>query len=256
MASQIKARSQNMRLEGKVAVITGAGRGIGREIALSMAAEGAAIIVVDRDDGCELTAETIITKGGRAKPVHCDVSQAAAVRMLAQETNAWLGGVDILVNNAGITRDGYLVKMSEDQWDTVLTVNLKSVFLISREIIASEFDRKLSRIINISSVSGEMGNSGQVNYAASKAGLIGLTKTLAKELARSGVLVNAIAPGFIDTEMTRSLPDKAKEQLLSLIPLKRAGTPADIAAACVFLASSDASYITGQVLRVNGGMYV
>jgi len=175
---------------------------------------------------------------------------------MVEQAVHWNGGVDILVNNAGITRDGLITKLSEENWDVVLQVNLKSMFLCIKGFLNSSIESKMSTVINISSVAGEMGNVGQANYSAAKAGVLGLTKTLAKELARNGVRVNAIAPGFIDTEMTQAIPEKAKEYLIGQIPLRRPGLPKDIAAACIFLASEESAYITGQVIRVNGGMYL
>lgn len=246
-----------MRLQGKVAVITGAGRGIGRALAVCLAAEGARVAVCDIDDGaCRSVAAGIEATGGAALAVACDVSRRDGVEAMMARAAETFGGVDILVNNAGITRDALIADLTDEQWDAVMAVNLKATFLCAQAAIKHMSPDGGGKIINISSIVGEMGNLGQTNYVASKAGVIGLTKALAKELARRKICVNAIAPGFIDSEMTQAIPDKVKEFFIRQIPLARMGRPEEIAAACVFLASGEADYITGQVLRVNGGWYI
>lgn len=242
-------------LDGKTALVTGAGRGIGRAIALELAARGAKVLVnASSETGIQATAEAIRSAGGEAIPVAADVSQAAACDTLIEAvTKAW-GRLDILVNNAGITRDGLLIRMKEEDWDSVLNVNLKSCFLLCKAAAKPMMKQRSGRIINITSIVGVTGNAGQVNYSASKAGQIGLTKSLAKELASRNILVNAVAPGFITTAMTEVLSDDVKKAVTENIPLARLGAPEDIARAVAFLASDDASYITGQVIEVTGGL--
>jgi 3-oxoacyl-[acyl-carrier protein] reductase len=244
-------------LKDKVAVVTGASRGIGRAIALKLAAVGARVVLSARSQAAldDLAAE-IAAAGGEALAVPTDIAQTAEVETLFETAVERFGQVDILVNNAGITRDTLLVRMKDADWDAVLETNLKGPFLCSRAAAKIMTKQRCGRIINISSVVGEMGNAGQANYCASKAGLIGLTKSMARELARRHVTVNAVTPGFIVTDMTEGLSDKVKEELLGQIPLGRFGEADDIAAAVVFLASDQAAYITGQVLGVNGGMYM
>ncbi len=246
-----------MLLTDKVAVITGASRGIGRHIALDLASRGARIVASARNVAAldSLIAE-IAAAGGSALAVAADVAVAADADRLISAAMEHFGRVDILVNNAGITRDGLLLRMKEEDWDAVLDTNLKGAFLCTRAAAKVMSKQKCGRIINISSVVGEMGNPGQANYCASKAGLLGLTKSVARELARRNVTVNAITPGFIVTDMTDSLPEKAREELVSQIPLGRFGAPEDIAFSVAFLASDQAGYISGQVLGVNGGMYM
>ncbi len=241
----------------RVAVVTGASRGIGRAIALHLAAQGCRVVASARNVAAleSLVAE-IKAGGGEAVFVPGDVAVAADVERLFDEAGKAFGRVDILVNNAGITRDGLLVRMKEEDWDAVLDTNLKGAFLCSRAAAKIMGKQRYGRIINISSVVGEMGNAGQANYCASKAGLIGLTKSVARELAKRNVSVNAITPGFIVTDMTDVLPEKVKEDLQGQIPLGRLGEAEDIAHAVAFLASEAAGYITGQVLGVNGGMYM
>jgi 3-oxoacyl-[acyl-carrier protein] reductase len=245
-----------MRLEGKRAIVTGGNRGIGRAIALRLADEGADVAVcASRSiESAEVVAEEIRAKGRDAVAAKGDVSKADEVDALIRGVLEKFSSVDILVNNAGINRDGLLMRMKEEDWDAVLDVNLKGAFLCTKAISRSMMKARSGRIINVSSVVGLMGNAGQVNYSASKAGLLGLTKSTAKELAGRGITVNAVCPGFIPTEMTAGLPEKAKETLIGLIPLGRLGSTEDIAATVAFLASDDAAYITGQSIVVDGGM--
>jgi 3-oxoacyl-[acyl-carrier protein] reductase len=242
-------------LSGQVALVTGAGRGIGRAIAISLARQGADVIVSDIiAETAESVANEIESLGKRFLATVCDVSRFEDCHNLIDAGMKAFGKIDILVNNAGITRDNLVMRMSEDEWDSVLTVNLKSVFNCCKAASRIMLKQKNGRIINISSVVGVIGNAGQANYSASKAGVIGLTKTLAREFASRGITVNAVAPGFIKTAMTDALKDEAREALLKMIPLGRMGEPEDVANAVVFLASPFASYITGQVLLVDGGM--
>ncbi|GFO56151.1 beta-ketoacyl-ACP reductase [Geomonas sp. Red276] len=246
-----------MSLNGQVALVTGASRGIGRAIALKLAAEGAAVVVTATSrEGAQKTADEIAAAGGKSLAVKVDVSQVAEVDNLFKEALAAFGKIDILVNNAGITKDGLLLRMKEADWDQVLDVNLKGAFNCIKEASKVMTKARYGRIVNVSSVVGEMGNPGQANYCASKAGMIGLTKSVAKELARRNVTVNAVTPGFIETDMTAELGDKAREALQEQIPMGRLGSGDDIAAAVVFLVSEGAAYITGHVLSVNGGMYM
>ena len=244
-------------LEGKVAAITGASRGIGRDMALMFASRGAKVVVSARNEEALGTlVDEIKASGGEALAVAGDVSVAEDANTLVESAVATFGRLDILVNNAGVTRDGLLLRMKDEDWDTVIDINLKGAFLCTRAAAKVMSKQKAGRIINISSVVGEMGNAGQANYCASKAGLLGLTKSVARELARRNVTVNAVTPGFIVTEMTDELPEKNKQELTAQIPLGRLGQPEDIAHAVLFLASDQAVYITGQVLGVNGGMYM
>lgn len=241
---------------GKIAIVTGASRGIGRAIALKLAAEGAMVVV--NYNGSENRAlkvkQEIEEKGGRAEIYQCDVSDFEKCEAFVTDIIKQYGRIDILVNNAGITRDGLLMKMSEEDFDKVMDTNLKGAFNTIRFASRQMLKQRCGRIINMASVVGVTGNAGQANYAASKAGIIGLTKAAARELASRGVTVNAIAPGFIETDMTKDLPEKVKEGSVSQIPLGRFGKPENVAAAAVFLASEEAEYITGQVLHVDGGM--
>ncbi|MBD5136494.1 MAG: 3-oxoacyl-[acyl-carrier-protein] reductase [Lachnospiraceae bacterium] len=240
----------------KIALVTGAGRGIGRQIALKLAEQGITVIV--NYNGSEEAAESVVNKitesGGRAKAVKCNVSDYKETEEMIASIVKEFGRLDILVNNAGITADNLMVRMTEEDFDKVININLKGAFNTIKHVNRQMIKQRYGRIVNISSVVGVTGNAGQANYAASKAGIIGLTKSAARELASRNVTVNAVAPGFIQTEMTDKLPENVKEQMQSQIPLKRLGTTEDIAAAVSFLVSEDASYITGQVIEVNGGM--
>ncbi len=243
--------------KGKIALVTGAGQGIGASIAIEMGKLGAAVAVVDIDlENAERTAASIRAAGGQAQAFATNVAEADQVKSLFASVTEQFGGLDILVNNAGITRDGLLIRMRDEDWDDVLNVNLKGAFLCIREAARIMSKRKYGRIVNISSVVALMGNAGQANYCASKAGLIGLTRSCARELARRQITVNAVAPGFIETAMTRDLPEKVRDGLLAMIPLERLGQPEDVMRSVVFLAGEGAGYITGQVLEVNGGMHM
>ena len=245
-------------LTGKVALVTGASRGIGRQIALTLAEYGADVIV--NYNGSREKAEEVVQEiesmGRKAAAVQCTVADFEACGKMVENMIAQFGHIDILVNNAGITKDNLMIKMSEADFDAVIETNLKGTFHMIKHMYPPFLKQKAGRIINLSSVTGILGNAGQANYAASKAGVIGLTKSVAKELAGRNITVNAVAPGYIDTDMTQAMTDTAKEAVLSQIPLKRAGTPKDIAEAVAFLASEKASYITGQVLSVDGGMAI
>ncbi len=245
-----------MRFENQVAVVTGAGRGIGHAIALRLAEEGARVASVSRSaETSQRTADEInATRADAARAYAVDIADHAAVQETAAKILADFGRVDILVNNAGVTRDGLSMRMSMDDWDTVMGTNLRGAFSFTQAVMRPMIKQRSGRIINISSIAGLTGNAGQANYAASKAGLVGLTKTLARELASRGITVNVVAPGFIVTDMTDVLPDQIKEAILGKIPLGKFGEGADIAAAVAFLASPEAKYITGQVLTVDGGM--
>ena len=245
------------RLEGHTAVVTGAGRGIGKAIAEAFAKEGAAVLCVSRNpENCQSVAEGIRSSGGKANAFPMDVSDKANIAEVCQTLLERYPKVDILVNNAGISRDKLFIKMSDDDWEQVLFTDLFSAFYICKQFVPSMARNRWGRIINMASVSGVMGNAGQTNYAAAKGGLIGFTKSLAKELAGRAVTVNAIAPGFIDTQMAQSLGEETLEQVKKIIPAKRLGTTENVANAAVFLASDEASYITGQVLHLNGGLYM
>jgi 3-oxoacyl-[acyl-carrier protein] reductase len=245
-----------MDLEGKVGLITGGAQGIGKVTALLLASKGADVAVSDINmEGASKTAREIEELGRRGLAVEGDVSNSADADRIVATIVEQLGGIDILVNNAGITRDGLLVRMAEEDWDVVLNVNLKGTFNCTKAAVKHMMKRKSGRIVNIASVVGEMGNAGQANYAASKAGIIGLTKSVAREYAQRGINVNAVAPGYIETPMTEALAEKVKDELKAQIPMARLGTPLDVANAVFFLISDDSSYITGHVLNVNGGMY-
>jgi 3-oxoacyl-[acyl-carrier protein] reductase len=247
-----------MNLEGKAALVTGASRGIGREIALELARNGANVAV--NFSGSEAKANEVVDEikklGKDAFAIKCDVSNSEEVATMVKETIDRFGKLDILVNNAGITRDNLLMRMKEDEWDDVININLKGVFLCTKAVSRQMMKQRNGRIINIASIVGAMGNAGQANYVAAKAGIIGLTKTTAKELASRNITVNAIAPGFISTDMTDKLSEDVKGEMLKQIPLARLGEPKDIAKMTAFLASDDSSYVTGQTLHINGGMYM
>jgi 3-oxoacyl-[acyl-carrier protein] reductase len=243
-------------LRDKVAIVTGASRGIGREVALMLAARGARVVAAARGDHAAGTVGAIAAAGGRAEAASLDVTDSAAVDALVSGALERHGRIDILVNNAGIARDQLLMRMKRDDWDQVIATNLTAAFACTQAVIRPMIKQRAGRIISISSVVGQVGNAGQSNYAASKAGLIGFSKALAREVASRGVTVNVVAPGLIDTDMTRAITDKAQVDWAAQIPLGRLGTTGDVAAAVCFLASDEASYITGQVLAVNGGMYM
>lgn len=243
--------------KGKVAIVTGASRGIGRCIALALAAQGAKLVVSARHpEALEELAKEIAQQGGEALAVAADVALDRDAENLIQTAVETYGQADILINNAGVTRDGLLVRMKNEDWDAVLDTNLKGAFFCIRAAAKVMSKQRSGRIINISSVVGEMGNPGQANYCASKAGLIGLTKSAARELARRNITVNAITPGFIVTDMTEQMNEKSRSALIEQIPLGRLGEPQDVANLVLFLASDQASYITGQVMGINGGMYM
>lgn len=245
-----------MGLEQKCAVVTGASRGIGRAIALELASQGAKVVVNysgSEQKALDVVAE-IVENGGEAIAVQANISDNDSVQALMKKAVDTYGSLDILVNNAGITRDNLLMRMKEDEWDDVINTNLKGVFLCTKAVTRQMMKQRAGRIINISSIVGVAGNPGQANYVAAKAGVIGLTKTTAQELASRNILVNAIAPGFITTEMTDGLPEELKEAMLKQIPLAKLGQPEDVAKAVAFFASSNANYITGQTLHIDGGM--
>jgi 3-oxoacyl-[acyl-carrier protein] reductase len=244
-----------MELEGQVAVVTGSARGIGKTIAVTLAEAGADIVIADLNvEAGKETVSEIKALGREALWIEADVSNTDQANMLIENTQNKFGRLDILVNNAGITRDNLLMRMSEDEWDSVIAVNLKGTYNCIRAATKLFMKQRTGRIINVASVVGQMGNAGQANYASSKAGVIGLTKSVAKELAARNVLVNAVAPGFIETAMTEKLPEKARETLLQLIPLAKLGQPEDVAKVVLFLSSDRSSYITGQVINIDGGM--
>jgi len=245
-------------LAGKTALITGSARGIGLEIAAVFSAEGASVVIADisLQDSASAAADIAARTGGKAIGLALDVTKEADCERAVEETAKAFGKVDILVNNAGITRDNLVLRMKEADFDAVISVNLKGAFLMSKAVSKLMLKARSGRIINISSVVGQSGQAGQANYSASKAGLIGLTKSMAREFAPRQVLVNAVAPGFIRTRMTEALKPEAREKISELIPLGRMGEPGDVAKAALFLAGGDSAYITGQVLSVNGGLYM
>ena len=244
------------RLDGKRALVTGASRGIGRAIALRLAAEGAGVVVnyhSGEDEAASVVSE-ITASGGRAIAFQASVASAEEANRLVDATVEALGGIDILVNNAGITRDNLLMRLSEDDWDAVLDTNLKGAFLCTKAAIRPMLRQRSGRIVNMSSIVAITGNPGQANYTAAKAGLIGFTKTIAREVASRGITVNALAPGFIETQMVEAIPEDLRKQILERIPLGQFGTPDDVARSVVFLASDDGAYITGQVIGIDGGL--
>ncbi|MDD2541882.1 MAG: 3-oxoacyl-[acyl-carrier-protein] reductase [Desulfuromonadaceae bacterium] len=244
-------------MKGQVALVTGASRGIGQAISLKLAAEGIYVVATaTSESGAAATVAAIVAQGGVAHAAKLDVTNSSEVEALFKKIIAEQGRLDILVNNAGITKDGLMMRMKDSDWDSVLDTNLKGSFNCLREASKIMTKARYGRVVNISSVVGEMGNPGQVNYCASKAGLFGLTKSAARELAKRNITVNAVAPGFIETDMTAVLPEKGREALLHNIPMERLGSVDDVAYAVRFLVSPQAGYITGQVLSVNGGMYM
>ena len=243
-----------MELSDRVAIVTGSARGIGRAIALKLAEVGATVVVNDIGESVNSVVQEIKAMPRQSLAVVADVSSPPDVTRLVEEAMAAFGRVDILVNNAGITRDQLLMRMSDEDWDQVLNIDLKSVFLCSRAVLRHMVKQRWGRIISLASIVGVVGNPGQANYASAKAGIIGFTRTMAKEVASRGITANAVAPGFIDTEMTRHLPEEWKQQLKSRIPVGFLGTPRDVAETVAFLASEEARYVTGQVLNVDGGM--
>lgn len=247
-----------MRLADKVAIVTGAGRGIGKAIARKLVEEGAKVVICDIDEElAQATAQEINESFPQsAVALKVDVANGESVNQMVERTLEMFGKIDILVNNAGITRDALLLRMSEEDWDRVLNVNLKSVFLCTKAVAKHMMRQRYGRIVNISSVIALRGNVGQTNYGASKAGIIGFTKSAARELAGRNITVNAVAPGFISTEMTAKLPQEARDKMLAQIPMERAGEPEDVANVVAFLCSDEASYITGEVIRVDGGMAI
>jgi len=247
-----------VKLSGKSALVTGASRGIGREIALELAREGADVAVnfAGSEAKAKEVVELIQAMGRKAIAIQADISSGEDVQKMVDETIKQFGKLDILVNNAGITRDQLLMRMKESDWDEVINTNLKGVFLCTKAVTRQMMKQRSGRIINISSIVGVSGNAGQANYVAAKSGVIGLTKTAARELAPRGVTVNAVAPGYISTDMTDQLPEEVKSEMLKQIPLARIGEPKEIAKVVSFLASDDSSYITGQTIHVNGGMYM
>ncbi|MEK3935113.1 3-oxoacyl-[acyl-carrier-protein] reductase [Sporosarcina sp. FSL W7-1349] len=244
------------RFEGKAAIVTGASRGIGREIALLLGKEGARVAV--NYSGSKEKADEVVgliqEAGGEAFAIQADVSDADSVKNMVDETLKTFGSIDILVNNAGITKDNLLMRMKEDEWDDVININMKGVFLCTKGVTRQMMKQRAGKIVNVASIVGVSGNPGQANYVAAKAGVIGFTKTAAKELASRNINVNAVAPGFITTDMTEVLTDEVKEQMLSVIPLGKLGSPQDVARSVLFLLSDDAAYITGQTIHVDGGM--
>lgn len=243
-------------LTGKVALVTGASRGIGRAIAARLAREGATVVAAARGENAAATVAAIIAAGGRAEAIGVDVTDSAALEQVPPAIVERHGRLDIVVSNAGITRDQLLMRMKRDDWDQVLATNLTATFTLAQAALRPMLRQRSGRIVAVGSVVGQMGNAGQVNYAASKAGLIGFVKALAREVASRNITVNVVAPGMIDTDMTRAIAEKTQVDWAAQIPLGRLGTADDVAAAACFLASDEAAYITGHVLAVNGGMYM
>jgi 3-oxoacyl-[acyl-carrier protein] reductase len=243
-----------MDLKNKIALVTGSGRGIGKAIALRLAESGATVVINDVSDEAESASQEIKASGKQSYFIKANVSSSVEVDRMFETVVGIYGKIDILVNNAGITRDQLTMRLSDEDWDAVININLKSVFYCTRSVLKYMIKQKYGRIVNISSISGIKGNPGQVNYCAAKAGIIGITRTVAKEMASRHITVNAVAPGYIQTEMTQTLPDKIKDECLKRIPEGCFGTPRDVAEAVAFFASDEAKYITGQVLCVDGGM--
>ena len=243
-----------LMLTGRVALVTGASRGIGKAIALSLASGGATVIAAARGTNAQSTVDASVAAGGTAELASLDVTDPASVELVTKDVLARHGRIDVLVNNAGVTRDQLLLRMKREDWDAVIGANLTGAFTCVQAVLKSMVKARHGRIISITSVVGEAGNAGQANYAASKAGLIGFTKALAQEVASRGITVNAVAPGMIETDMTKAISEGAHDEWAKKIPLQRLGTPEDVAAAVRFLASDEAAYITGHVLAVNGGM--
>ena len=242
-------------LEGKIALVTGGARGIGREIALHFAAQGANVAICDVNlEQAEQTLQDIKKLGREGLALKTDVTDIKDVQVMVDKILDKLGKLDILINNAGVTKDGLILRMSEEDWDKVIAVNLKGAFLCTKVVAKVMLKQRFGKIVNLASIIGIMGNAGQANYAASKAGIIGLTKSVAKELAARGICVNAIAPGFIKTEMTAKLSEDVQKKMLQAIPLGRFGEPKDVADLALFLSSESSSYITGQVIKIDGGM--
>lgn len=246
------------RFENKIVLVTGAGRGIGASIAKRFASEGAEVIVnySGNDEAAQKTVDEITATGGQAQKYKCSVNDSESVKVMIDEIIKKIGRIDILVNNAGITKDGLMLRMTDEDFDRVIDVNLKGTFNCTKYVSKYMLKQKSGKIINISSVVGLSGNAGQVNYSASKAGIIGITKSAAKELSSRGITVNAVAPGYVDTDMTKVLSDNIRNEILKNIPLQRMGNVEDISNCVAFLASEDASYITGQVISVDGGMHI
>jgi len=246
-----------MILKDKVALVTGAAQGIGRAIALKLAANGADVVIVDMNlDKAQEAAREAERLGRRALALRANIANLQEAEAMADEAVAKLGAVHVMVNNAGITRDALILRMKEEDWDAVINVNLKGVFNCTKAVVKHMSKQRYGRIVNIASIVGEMGNAGQANYSASKAGVIAFTKTVAREFATRNITCNAVAPGFIDTAMTQALSEKVKEELAKQIPMGRLGTPEDVAEGVLFLVSETTGYITGQVLNINGGMYM
>lgn len=244
-----------MSFEGQIALVTGASRGIGRAIALALAEAGAKVIgTATSEAGAAAITEALAAKGGQGRVLN--VRDAAASEALIEAISKEFGAISILINNAGVTRDNLLIRMKDDEWNDVLDTDLSAVFRLSRAVIRGMMKARYGRIVSVGSVVGTMGNAGQANYCAAKAGLIGFSKSLAKEIGSRGITVNVVAPGFIDTDMTQALPEAARTALLAQVPASRLGSPEDIAAAVLFLASKQASYITGETLHVNGGLHM
>lgn len=246
------------RFENKIVLVTGAGRGIGASIAKRFASEGAEVIVnySGNDEAAQKTVDEITATGGQAQKYKCSVNDSESVKVMIDEIIKEFGRIDILVNNAGITKDGLMLRMTDEDFDRVIDVNLKGTFNCTKYVSKYMLKQKAGKIINISSVVGLSGNAGQINYSASKAGIIGITKSAAKELSSRGITVNAVAPGYVDTDMTKVLSDNIRNEILKNIPLQRMGNVEDISNCVAFLASEDASYITGQVISVDGGMHI